>query len=765
MNDLDLNLLSLYRVNGQEWPLLPGLLAQNPPKKTARGRENDRLIIYLTLTGNATFSSAEYAQVTSRLAERFYQTAGSLTFALKTSVEALNSALAERNMKTTGQGQYAIGLLVLAALRGNALYIVQAGTTRACHLGQGLAKQYYDVNLAGKGLGLSQNSRMYFAQASLAPGDQVLLCAVMPKEWEPALETQSTGSLEVTRRRLLGVTTASLNAVLIGVSAGQGLINVLRVSKDSAATEAAPEPVSAPQPPVASPPALSVPADSTVTGGEPDLPVLTPAPAIPAPKSQPHPRQIRPAPGAQLLLTPERREKLDAWTRTSARWLAKSIRAGRESFQKTGQVLAKFLPRLLPGSDAEFKVPPYILAFIAVAIPLLVVTVAVVVYMEFGSTAEYETYYAHAVESAMQAVNTQDPATLRLHWEATLYWLNEAEKYSLTEDSRHLRRETQARLDSLDRVVRVDFKPAFNLPLSKNLAITQMAASDTDLYMLDSQKGSVLRGVLMGSSYNLVDFSCGNGSGYQNIDPGITETVDVKALVDIIALPRSMPYGITLMGIDSGGSLAYCIPGENPRAAKLKLPATGPYDVTAMAYDANNLYVLDAKKNAIWVYFGLPNAQFPNEPIFFFEQQVPNLQDAIELAVNGDDIFILHNDGHLTTCTLSRITPAPTRCNDPATLIDTRPGFRSGPILGDGQFSRIIFTSPPDPSIALLQPGTNSIFRFSARALELQNQIRALPGKENPLPEGSQITAMAFSPNKILFIAIASQVFFAANIP
>ncbi len=80
MSSLDLSLLGLYRINGQEWPQLPGLLALNPPKRPARGREQDRLIVYLTLVGNILYSSSEYNQIVEQVAETFYSTAGSLTF-------------------------------------------------------------------------------------------------------------------------------------------------------------------------------------------------------------------------------------------------------------------------------------------------------------------------------------------------------------------------------------------------------------------------------------------------------------------------------------------------------------------------------------------------------------------------------------------------------------------------------------------------------------------------------------------------------------
>jgi hypothetical protein len=138
------------------------------------------------------------------------------------------------------------------------------------------------------------------------------------------------------------------------------------------------------------------------------------------------------------------------------------------------------------------------------------------------------------------------------------------------------------------------------------------------------------------------------------------------------------------------------------------------------------------------------------------------------MAVNGDDLYLLNQDGHMTTCTLSRIDVSPTRCNDPAPYVDTRPGYQSGRTLVDGNFTQIAFTSAPNPVVTLLQPASvePSVFRFSPRALELQNLLRSRPGKDDHLPKSARITSMAFSPNRMLFVAMDNgQVFFAANVP
>lgn len=753
---LDFNLVSLYRVKGQEAPFLPGVLAQTAPRHAARGRENDRLLIYLHLGGNVPFSAAEYAQVTAKLAERFYSTAGSLTFALKSSVEALNSVLAERNMRSTGQGKYIVGALILAALRGDLLYLVQSGPTRALWLGTGGQKTFHDAALAGKGLGLSQTARMYFAQTPLAAGERLLLCMTFPPEWESALsEERGPASLESTRRRLTIVSQANLNALLIQTVEGAGETHILRPApQENHPPEAAVESVPPPAPEAAAASQTAArqesPAPEAANFTE-SLPAR-PRPVL-APEAIPHRVRRRAAPP----LSAENQAALRQAGRSAARFSAQLMQSARQASHKVAAWLAKYSPRLLPDEQPDNSQPASSWAALAALIvPLLIVTMALVIYSEKGRPAQYQSYYNHAIEAAMQTIHTSDPAELRVRWKASLDWLDKAEAYQQTADSRRLREEAQTALDSLDRVQRVDFRVAFATPLNAGLRVTHMAASDIDLYLLNDSDGKVLRGALSGTLYNLQNFDCG---------PGVYDGISVGPLVDIIALPRTTPNGITLMGVDAAANLLYCIPGETPLAARLLPPNTGWKGVTDMAYDAGTLYLLDPQNNAIWFYYGQAGVNFADPPNFFFQQEVPNMKDSLGMVVNGDDLYVLHRDGHLTMCTLSRISSSPTHCSDPATLIDTRAGFANGSTLADGVFSQIQFTGAPDPALVMLEPFSRAIFHFAPRTLELQYQLRAQPGKADPLPADVPITATTLSPNKSLFLFINGQVYFADKLP
>src|SRR5512133_3605908 len=286
MSALDLSFLSLYRVNGQEWPLLPGLLAQNPPKKAARGREQDRLMVYLTLAGNVMYSTSEYTQIVGQVAETFYATSGSLTFALKTAAEALNTYLVDRNMTTTSKGQYSIGALVLFALRGNTMFIVQAGPTHVFHLSKEV-NHIYDTQLAGKGLGLSQTARLYLAQITLNPSERLIICAALPPNWEKSLaDEHGVPTLEGTRRRLLAITDTNVSAVLVQATDGSGVMNIIRSGQTPIAEPAqAKAPGAAPKPaPVPHQSGASKPAPAPVALEK--LPVAEPSFNAPEPRPE-----------------------------------------------------------------------------------------------------------------------------------------------------------------------------------------------------------------------------------------------------------------------------------------------------------------------------------------------------------------------------------------------------------------------------------------------------------------------------------------------
>jgi len=787
VSTLNLTLLPLYRLNNQELAALPGLLALTPPRKTARGHEHDRLIVYLVLTGNATFSTAEYLRMTSQTASRFYETPGALTSAMRAAADTLNQSLLERNMETTSRGQYVVGLLVLAALRGAQCTFLQSGPTHIYALGGEALQHTHDPTLSGKGLGVSQTVNFYFTQIELHSGDRLLFSAKPPDPWEKALASeQRPASIEAIRRRLFSLSKDDVNAVMIQAQEGTGELTVMRPAPPNAGIAKSETPVSeTPTPPAEteSLPPLSEP-DSVPEEEIPELfleeieedePEFSPSayaiPPQPEDDSLPEieeviprfpgsfPRTRPPEPEAPslremdepIMEEPEEPRQPSEATRQVARGLIGGMQAFRRMGDSLGRTFQKFLPNLLPGVERNAPSSSILMIFIAVVIPLLVVAAGSTVYLKYGRSYQYDNLFLQAENARVQALNAKDDARQRDGWQAVLFYLDKAEFYRTTPESEALREEAQTKLDTLLGIRRLNFYPAFVGGV--NAQISRLAASETELYMLDAERGRVLHASQVGRNFEMDEaFRCG---------PGQYGDYQVGPIVDILIPPRLNPLNAGVMGIDATGNLLYCSAGEVGQAIPLPVPDSNWGRVTGFTLDEGNLYVLDAPSRAIWVYVG-QDASFLDRPYFFFGGQIPEIEDAIDIAVNGNDLYLLYADGHLSTCSYSQFDTVPTRCQDPAPLVNNLPAYQDINLFEQAHITQMMVTTPPDATMLLLDTDTRSVLRLSSRTLELQDQIYPMPGTSI---KPGQAGAMTVNPNRVLFLAVDDQVYFATDMP
>ena len=809
---------------------MPGLLAVTPPRRTARGREKDSLILYIMLTGNATFLPPELMQLNSQAAGTFYQSPGSLTSAMRKAAEHINNVLLERNLSTTGRGQYALAYLALVSVRENQCTALLSGQTHAVWVSEGKSRHIYDPALSGKGLGSGQSIQTYLSQVELHAQDLIVLCGKFPRDWEADLiNERPPASLDAAYRKLT-FTKGDLHAALIQAQSGQGVISILRPDLNALhRVPTQPEPVKEePVSPQAdfepqrfeehnkqseqegfvfprSPylrgeePALSN--ESPITEEEldaladfaahmvqPSAYAIPPQPetAVPVLEEEIHTNSSAPisrafpssiprteAQGSKSksavvssdleetdspLLKSDKPSAHAEAARQMAKAMVGGIRSGRRVNERIGAFFNKFVPRLLPtmSSKKPLVIPTSIMVIIAIVIPVVVVTMASTVYLRFGQSIQYDELYGQALNARAQAESAAEPVRQRDEWQRVLSLLDQADEYRETDESRLLRSEAQAKLDNLMGVVRLEFSPAFTGGLGSSTQISRMAASESDLYMLDAERGNILHASFTGRSLDLdTTFNCqpGTYAGYQ-----------VGTMVDLLALPKVNAIGATVLGIDPNGNLLYCSPGQVPQAIPLPdLPNTNWGRITAFVLDNGNLYVLDATSRAVWVFVG-KDSTFIDSPYFYFSNQIPNIENAFDLAVSGDDLYLLHADGHLSTCTFSRIDATPTRCVDPATYNDSFPALLGLDLFTQAHFTQIALTNPPNPVVLLLDSEHQSVYRFTPRSLELQNQVSGYAGKANPFQRGP-VGAMAVSPNYVLYLAIGNQVYFATNLP
>jgi hypothetical protein len=477
---------------------------------------------------------------------------------------------------------------------------------------------------------------------------------------------------------------------------------------------------------------------------------------------------------------PEIKRPLSSRRITFMKTLLNGMQSVRSFGRSTSTGFQTLLKRMLPGDEHSPVMQGSTMAFIAVIVPLMVVVIASTVYIRFGRSAQYDENYKLAINEAVGAIGQSDSAIVRRAWESTIYYLDRAESYQKTQDSTALRGQAQGALDAMDQVIRLEFRPAIINGLAKPIQIGRMAASDTDLYMLNTPQGNVLRAFMTSQGYEVDrNFVCGPGT-YDSIqekeeDEVNQVTFEVGNILDMVALPRVNSFGASLIAMDGTGTLLFCNPNAVPRAWKLEEPDIRWKGLVgfSMSDQGNSLYVLDPAGNAVWE-FGMDgkNHYSGTPDLFFSGDYVPkNLGQAVDIAISRTDIYLLFDDGHVTHCTPGLIdangdTIIPIRCNDPETMTDTRSGHLSGEVLSDADFTEFTFIASSDPSLYILAPGTAAIYRFSPRpeTLFLQNQFRAAVEQEKTLFT-APISAMAISPNRHIFLSSGSQIYFALDVP
>ena len=146
---MDLKLIPLTRHNGQDEHKLPGLQVAAPPRRPARGRKQDRLILYLDFEGDKSLPNEELEQLINNLAQTYYKTGGSVTAALRAVADDLNKQLLEHNLHSTSSEDQIVGLLNLITIRNDRLYLAQCGPMHGFLITESGVEHFHDPQPAG----------------------------------------------------------------------------------------------------------------------------------------------------------------------------------------------------------------------------------------------------------------------------------------------------------------------------------------------------------------------------------------------------------------------------------------------------------------------------------------------------------------------------------------------------------------------------------------------------------------------------------------
>ena len=835
----DLKLFSLNYIQGQLQADVPGLFAAVPPKRAARGRQEDCLIIHLDLHSEKPLLN-EQKEWLGKLTDNFYKTPGSVTSAMSVVVEMLSNLLMESNLNLVSDHDRLSAYLNLGVIHHENLFVAQIGPIHAYWVGsQGMA-HFFDPDANERGLGLTRTPDVRYYQHSLGSEDCFISTLSAPEHWTED-QIVSTGNFDQTWRRLHHNLPANMRGALVQILPGSN--EVIPLQPDAAlSTTLQPE-------------VVSTSAEGSAVVVEVSEKESTESPLIPMNEAEIGENELGEEtddveteaaealgefvgmdagdsdetaenfdednlPDDELDLDMDDegdvednffedtsdlpQESLDGQTfsadlppgipdefisqnpdgmgatdtpeavmdwhpQDEVGWAEESptLRVKPERKRQGLRVLSNLFDRIeLLGAKirtffrplkeklvtttglAENQLSKTSMLVIAIIVPLLIVTLAASVYITRGKNRQYDYLLAQAQAAAGNAQLLNGEAAQRTGWEEVIRWSEQAGEYRQSPEVDQLIQQAQAVLDVLDGATRLSYQPAIDGVLEESVVISQVIAITNDLYLLDSTSGRVIH-LTFGNRGYLVDdkFSC---------EPGVYSGVSVGHLVGLVEIPINNIYQAPIMAVDESANLLYCRKDNTPAAAVLAQPQGGLGRIQSVLLDAGSLYLLDPVRNALWVYYGSAS-EFTTAADSFFDDFPIDLGGAIDLASNGDEIYLLFGDGHLATCVAPGYSSANISCTNPTPMVDTRENTQplDVPML---KFNQVAYVSPRDPSVMILSATSGDIVQFS-RHLTLNRIFRNNIGTQ--LGDGQEATAFGISANRNAYLAIGDLLFYA----
>lgn len=737
-------------------------------KGAARGREEDSLILKLWPSDAVTLSDEVLDQTLTKLAAAFFKTSGSVTNAMRSLADGLNKTFLSGNSQLQDKDSWQTASLLIGVVHHETLFIGINGKAEALLVRKNGREHLFDAELDPRGLGLSSVVHPRFFQTSVADGDFMLLAQEIPADLLASerlkADTASLGEFVP----LLGWVD------VIRLTYGEGLSLKARLEakappeiQETTETEdkqGQPEAAEAQElewpEEVLETPELEEENGSLAEDLFRNVPLVSLS-TIPEtkPETQPEEPAVAPVepeiiPEEPVVETKNAEEAPSAPIFDGEQFKTDalhSVAKGASILKSVDEKIETIFQKSREKKREEGKPVTELSALskwlIAILVPLLLVGLTTFIYLSQGQGNEYSYFLAQAQASANNAALMQTDELKREVWNQTIEWLDKAAAYQKSEEVNALYLRARLALDELDGAKRLIYKPAFAAGLFPDMSVSNIISLNRDLYLLDQTSGEVRHLTLQSQGYSLDEaFRCG---------PGSIGGVQVGKLVDMLAIPINNPAKAPILAIDAAGNLLYCAVGSNPTAAILLPPDGGWQELKSIAFDAGKLLVLDSAANAIWIYRGF-SSNFDQVPVSYFDAMPVKLQEAVDLAVSKDELFLLHADGHSSHCLASQISGSVT-CEDPYPYQDAV-GGGAGVDLASLKFNQMAYSPPPDPSIYFLEPETAELYQFSLR-LNL-NQVLRPALSDGSLPT-AKATAFAVAANRQVFLAFGNAVYYA----
>ena len=657
-------------VGGSLYDQPNNILVDERSSPFAKGRSRGNLYILLDLSGTGTEHDAISRQILQVMRRSYYSQRGSITAGLREAVYQANELLLQENRNSL-PGEQRIAGVSCAALRGDDLFIAQAGPALMYLLHQGQEYRYPDrspwldgfppaeVDAAALGERHELNVELFHSQVS--PGDTILFASsglarnITPAAWSGMLlQTPISALLEDLRLKGGGFELSALVVRLTDHAADRAGAQPMVQSKTH---KAAPSEAAEPSHVQASTRAESPPRRVE------EMPVRT---------------RVQ----ADVLEEPyqdaEQEEGDSIWERAAA--VIARLRAGeRLTSLLKGAIAAltglwygllTLIRRMIPERLAMPQVPvettsttsktpakrkertrantrsesvQKLLIGVAIAIPIIVAVVVLVAWLQRGQArrSEQEALLQQASTYWQQAQTDTDTALARTNLANAQRFIDEFLEFQPEHaEALNLRDSIQLRLDVVNQVKRISWVGILNsYPSDANL--TRVVVQGAHIFVMDRHNSQVY--------HHRLDDQLENA-----LDPATTGTVLVSRgdqvgnvvvgdLVDMAWMPTGPSrQKASLVILESNGAILDYDP------ATMQLIPLQVADIETWQYPklvgshSGRFYLLDSTASKIWRYDPTPDGY--NSPPYEWLQTEVDLAGVVDFAI-GDSIYLLYADG------------------------------------------------------------------------------------------------------------------------
>ncbi|MCS7055919.1 MAG: hypothetical protein NZM18_07075 [Thermoflexales bacterium] len=579
----DVSFSSINVVNGEELGETPQVSLQAADRRT--GRAGEKLVIFLDLPTASPSTCADIARI---LSDAFMRAPGGITSALRLAINLANDRVAQLN-RGAPPSQRLEGSISCALVTGDNLIIAQAGPAIAYARSDAGA---FEVILpytttSAQVVGVSPVVDVQFSNFALQPGDVFVLTG-----------TRSTlGVSDELVRVCMGKGDARMVAGYLNANVKRGRMIGVALSVD-VATGAHP---SAPTSPAAQ---AAQPTGATAAAHAPEAPRQSAAPA----------------PSAMAAVA------------ASIGRAARSVQRGLTAFG------ARLLPEAAPSETKQDpRVVTFLLAAIAVLIPIVVSTAVATLYLQFSGEAERLRLRNDAQAQIEAARAVTDPAQAKAGWMRALEMIAEYEARNPEDRATFdaAKAQARARLDELGQITRV--QPILLAELEGS-ARRRIAASALGVYVLNMDANSadyyVLNAERTGTTGKKVSIVFGEGLTTTN-----------AALADIAWASTTDNRWRTEGAVLFNAGQIFEYSSATGRASPMPIPADAdatPVRVQAGELYNNTVYLLDSGVGQIWRY-RLAGDQLASGDSYF-RSPYNALKESLDLAIDGA-IYMLQRNG------------------------------------------------------------------------------------------------------------------------